>query len=145
MADIAASGKFHPLHETMFLTTMVAPPREIDPIVKQLEADEILMREAYLRAMEKAGVDCFVMPCAAFPPKLNGDRNTTPAGGTTWIASGLPWPALIVPMGFTYEDLPSGIQIVGRPWSDAYLIELGYGYEQATRHRHPPGTVPPLA
>ena len=145
MADIAASGKFHPLHETMFLTTMVAPPREVDPIVKKLEADEILMREAYLRAMETAGVDCFVMPCAAFPPKLNGDRNTTPAGGTTWIASGLHWPALIVPMGFTYEDLPSGIQIVGRPWSDAYLIELGYGYEQATRHRHPPSTVPPLA
>jgi Asp-tRNA(Asn)/Glu-tRNA(Gln) amidotransferase A subunit family amidase len=84
------------------------------------------------------------MPCTSFPPKLNGDRNTTPTGSTTWIASGLHWPAIIVPMGFTYEDLPSGLQIVGQPWSDALLIELAFAYEQATHHRHPPSTVPPL-
>jgi amidase len=83
LADIAASQKFHPLHEIMFVTTAVAPLPAEDPIVAQLEADEILMREAYERAMKAAEVDCFIMPCASFPPKLNGDRNTTPAGGTT--------------------------------------------------------------
>ena len=34
--------------------------------------------------------------------------------------------------------------IVGEPWSDAKLIEIGYAYEQATKHRHPPSSVPPL-
>jgi amidase len=143
LADIAASGRFHPLHETMFVTTAVAPKPDEDPIVAQLEADEIRMREAYERAMLTAGVECFVVPCASYPPKLNGDRNTTPAGGTTWIASGLHWPAIIVPMGFTYEDLPSGMQIVGAPWSDPLLLEIAYSYEQATHHRHPPNSVPP--
>jgi Asp-tRNA(Asn)/Glu-tRNA(Gln) amidotransferase A subunit family amidase len=145
LADILASGKFHPLHESMFQTTAVAPKPEDDPVVAQLEHDEVLMREAYLRAMAAAQVDCLMTPGAGHPPKLNGDRNTTPAGSCTWIASGLHWPALIVPMGFTYEDLPSGLQFIGRPFSDALLIEMGYAYEQATKHRRPPSTVPPLS
>jgi Asp-tRNA(Asn)/Glu-tRNA(Gln) amidotransferase A subunit family amidase len=122
-----------------------APDPGIDPIVKKLEADELRMRAAYLAAMDAADVQAMIMPAASYPPKLNGDRNTTPTGTTCWIASGLHWPALIVPMGTTGEDLPSGLQLVGRPWSDATLIEIGYAYEQATHHRKPPAAVPPLA
>jgi Asp-tRNA(Asn)/Glu-tRNA(Gln) amidotransferase A subunit family amidase len=102
------------------------------------------MRRAYTQAFRAAGLDAMIMPTASYPPKLNGDRNTTPTGTTTWIASGLHWPALIVPMGFTGEDLPSGLQFIGEPWSDAKLIDIGYAYEQATKHRHAPSSVPPL-
>ncbi len=48
-------------------------------------------------------------------------------------------------MGYTYEDLPSGLQIMGRAWSEPQLIEIAFAYEQATRHRRPPTTVPPLS
>ena len=142
--DLVATGKFHPLHEAGLIAARDAPDPLVDPIVKKLEADEIRMRSAYLAAMNAAKVDAIIMPAASYPPKLNGDRNTTPTGTTGWIASGLHWPALIVPMGYTGEDLPSGLQLVGRPWSDATLIEIGYAYEQATHHRKPPATVPPL-
>jgi hypothetical protein len=81
---------------------------------------------------------------ASYPPKLKGDRGTTPAGATTWIGSGLHWPALVVPMGYTHEELPSGLQILGRPWSESTLLEIGYAYEQATHHHRPPATTPPL-
>jgi Asp-tRNA(Asn)/Glu-tRNA(Gln) amidotransferase A subunit family amidase len=144
VAEVVASQKFHPLHEVGLIAAASAPPPNEDPVVNKLEADEIRMREAYERAMEGVDVNFLVMPCASFPPKLNGDRNTTPAGSTTWIASGLHWPAIVVPMGYSYEDLPSGLQIVGRPWSDTELIEIAYSYEQATHHRHPPRTVPAL-
>ena len=142
IADIVASKNFHPLHETGLVAAAVAPLPSEDPAVKLLEADEVLMRTAYERAMQRADIEFFVMPCASFPPKLNGDRNTTPAGSTTWIASGLHWPAIVVPMGFTGEDLPSGLQIVGKPWSEPQLIEIAHSYELATQHRHPPTTVP---
>jgi Asp-tRNA(Asn)/Glu-tRNA(Gln) amidotransferase A subunit family amidase len=102
------------------------------------------MRQAYLEAMDRDRLDALILPVAAFPPKLNGDRNTTPAGATTWIASGLHWPAAVVPMGYTYEDLPSGLQIIGRPWTEPLLLEIAYGYEQVTRHRKPPVTTPRL-
>jgi amidase len=36
------------------------------------------------------------------------------------------------------------LQLLGRPWSEPILIELAYAYEQATRHRVPPTTVPSL-
>jgi Asp-tRNA(Asn)/Glu-tRNA(Gln) amidotransferase A subunit family amidase len=144
LADIVASEKFHPLHEVGLKATAVAPPPRDDPYLHKLEADEVRMRRAYLDAMDRDRIDALILPVAAFPPKLNGDRNTTPAGATTWIASGLHWPAAVVPMGYSYEDLPSGLQIVGRPWTEPLLIEIAYAYEQATRHRKPPGTTPGL-
>jgi amidase len=142
LSTLVASEKFHPLHEAGLKVAAVAPPPHEDPAVARLEASEIRMRAAYLGAMERDRIDAFVLPVAVFPPKLNGDR--TPAGATTWIASGLHWPALAVPMGYTYEDLPSGLQIVGRPWSEPLLIAIGYAYEHATRHRRPPAATPKL-
>jgi amidase len=51
-------------------------------------------------------------------------------------------PSVVVPAGFTRDNLPAGITFLGRPYADARMIELAYGYEQATRHRRPPITVP---
>ena len=138
LADVVASGKFHPLHEVGLKIAAASPVPEADPYTAQLEAEEIAMRSAYESAMAASSVDFLVLPVASYPPKLNGDRDTTPAGATTWIASGLHWPAAAVPMGYTYEGLPSGLQIVGRPWSDAALLEIAFAYEQATLHRNAP-------
>ena len=144
MSDIMASGKFHPLHEVGLLATASAPTPDEDPVVEQLEADEARMRIAYLAAMDELRIDVLVFPTATYPPKLNGDRNTTPAGTLSGIASALHWPAAVVPMGYSYESLPSGLQLIGRPWSEPILIEIAYAYEKATRHRVPPSIVPPL-
>ena len=138
LAAVVASGKFHPLHEVGLKIAAAAPSPQDDPIVKELERVEIAMRAAYEAAMAAQQVDFLVMPVASYPPKLNGDRETTPTGATTWIASGLHWPGATVPMGYTYEDLPSGLQIVGRPWSDVSLLQIAHAFEQATKHRHPP-------
>ncbi len=124
IAAVVATEKFHPLHEIGLKAAAIAPAPSSDPIVRDLEAFEIRMREAYLAAMERARVDALVLPVASFPPKINGDRNLTPTGATTWIASGLHWPAAVVPMGYTYEDLPSGLQFIGRPWSEPVLLAI---------------------
>lgn len=49
-------------------------------------------------------------------------------------------PAISVPAGFTADGLPVGVQIVARRWADLALLQLAYGFEQATRfaHQHPP-------
>ena len=48
-------------------------------------------------------------------------------------------PALGVPIGFTKGGLPLGMQIVGRPWSEAVVYRVAHAYEQATEwcKRHP--------
>jgi amidase len=144
LAAVMALGKFHPLHEVGLRETAAAPAPEEDPVVKQLESDEARMRTAYLAPMDELGIEVVAFPTATYPPKLNGDRNTTPAGTLSGIASALHWPAVVVPMGYTHESLPSGLQLLGRPWSEPILIELAYAYEQATQHRVPPTTVPSL-
>jgi aspartyl-tRNA(Asn)/glutamyl-tRNA(Gln) amidotransferase subunit A len=48
-------------------------------------------------------------------------------------------PALSVPAGFSKSGLPLGIQLVGKPWSEALLYRVAHAYEQATGwvDRHP--------
>ena len=49
-----------------------------------------------------------------------------------------------MPMGYSHGNLPAGLQILGRPWSEGMLISLAYAYEQATGHRVPPPDYPEL-
>ena len=52
---------------------------------------------------------------------------------------------MTVPSGFTSDRLPVGITFLGRPYSEAVLLRLAYAYEQATHHRMPPDSAPPLS
>jgi Asp-tRNA(Asn)/Glu-tRNA(Gln) amidotransferase A subunit family amidase len=56
--------------------------------------------------------------------------------------SGLP--ALSIPAGFTSDGLPIGMELLGRPLSDARLVSFAYDYETATHPRRAPSTTPPL-
>lgn len=51
-------------------------------------------------------------------------------------------PSITVPAGFTDDDLPVGITLLGRPFSDQRMVGLAYAYEQATHHRVAPATTP---
>jgi Asp-tRNA(Asn)/Glu-tRNA(Gln) amidotransferase A subunit family amidase len=51
-------------------------------------------------------------------------------------------PSIVVPAGFSRDDLPAGITFLGRPCDDARMIQLAYAYEQASNHRRPLTTVP---
>lgn len=50
-------------------------------------------------------------------------------------------PSVVVPAGFTRDDLPAGIVFLGRPYDDGNMIKFAYAYEQATRHRRPPACL----
>jgi amidase len=53
-------------------------------------------------------------------------------------------PSIVVPAGFTRDDLPAAITFLGRPYDDGNMIKLAYAYEQATHHRRPPASTTPL-
>jgi len=53
-------------------------------------------------------------------------------------------PAIVVPAGFTEDNLPVGLTFMGRPYADGDMIALAYAYEQATQHRRPPSTTPAI-
>jgi aspartyl-tRNA(Asn)/glutamyl-tRNA(Gln) amidotransferase subunit A len=76
-----------------------------------------------------------------------GDSEALPAlllrlTGLTRPMNYLGLPALSVPAGFSGDGLPVAFQLVGRPFQEATLFQLGDAYQQATDwHRR----IPPLA
>jgi amidase len=94
--------------------------------------------------MTKHKLDAIVAPTGgpAWPTDLvNGDHFL---GASSTPAAVAGYPSITVPAGFVH-DLPVGISFIGRRWSEAKLIGLAFGYEQATKHRRPPKFLPSIA
>ena len=49
-------------------------------------------------------------------------------------------PVVVIPIGFTDEGMPVGIQVVGKRWRDAELLVVAQQlFETAGEFKHPPG------
>ena len=143
--EIVKSRRFHPSIQTRldYALRATVPPEE-SPGCQANERRRDGVRAAVLQAMDRLKLDALVYPTWSNPPRLIGDLNT-PAGDNSQVFSPLTgWPAVQVPMGWTRGTLPAGMTFFGRAWSEPTLIRLAYAYEQATRHRRPPATVPDL-
>ncbi len=106
-------------------------------------------RRAYLNdvmaAMDEAGVDALVYPTWTNPPAhLDKPSEEYKGDNSQLVAPSTGMPAVTVPMGYTYGNLPAGLQILGRPYSERILFKFAYAYEQATKHRRPPAAFPRL-
>ena len=90
-------------------------------------------------------LDAIVYPTAGRRPPLISAPNDVP-GGSSASGSNLAnlsgFPDMIVPAGFTTDDLPVGISFLGPAFSEARLLALGYSFEQATKARRLPKHTP---
>lgn len=99
------------------------------------------IKRAVLVAMADARVDALVYPTVRQKPARIGEVQH----GTNCHLSGqIDFPAITVPAGFTDDGLPIGIEFLAREWQEPFLIQLGYAFEQLTRHRRLPKTTPAL-
>jgi amidase len=148
LSEIVDSGLYLPYIEAQ-MKRNVAPKTEAQlsrgPCVDTYhDPKKIAFRDAVLGAMDKDKVDALIYPTWSNPPRKVGDMKS-PAGDNSQIISPQTgFPAITVPMGFTYESLPAGLTFVGRSFSEGLLIKFAYGYEQATKHRRPPSGFGPL-
>lgn len=108
------------------------------------EPRNIRFREAILAVMEENDLNAFIYPTWNNPPRKIGDLDSPAGDNSQKIPPHTGFPAITVPMGFTYSYLPAGLQIVGRLFSEPEIIKIAYSYEQATNHRLPPEHFPEL-
>lgn len=101
-------------------------------------------------AMQAQHLDALLAPSwgPAFPTDpvlgdhiVSGDPTV---GGASQLAAVSGYPSITVPAGDAH-GLPVGIVFMGRAWSEPTLIEIAYGFEQATKTRKPPQFLPTLA
>jgi amidase len=143
--EILASQKFHPSIEKRMRDAQAEPPPDQNPKCHEADENGRRLAQGVLAAIDAGKLDALVYPSWNNPPRLIGDLNTPHGNNSNRIAPPTGFPAMTVPMGFVHGSLPAGLQILGRPWSEPTLIKIGYAYEQATQHRRPPASTPPLA
>jgi Asp-tRNA(Asn)/Glu-tRNA(Gln) amidotransferase A subunit family amidase len=143
--EIIKSNRFHPsIQKRLEVAQAVDVAPEKNPGCRDRDEFREALRAAVGRAMDALKLDAMVYPTWSNPPRLIGDLNT-PAGDNSQLFSpSTGWPAITVPMGYTRGTLPAGMTFFGRAWSEPELIRLAYSYEQATHHRRPPASAPPL-
>ncbi len=92
-------------------------------------------RQEFLRTAF-AHADALLLPAAPSEKPDKPDQGTaTPAidpGRYTRAFNYLGMPALVLPMGFDATGLPLGMQLVGKRFDEALLLNLGHQYQLAT-------------
>lgn len=159
-AYLAHQGPDYPFknaEELLLKQTQVAPrERDVAQLKAPIDMDRdpeyraTLQGREQLRDMVIALMDRYGLDALIYPHKLHGPLKIGPRGDAernykpNQLSPNTGLPALIVPMGFTAEGLPVGLEILGRPWSEPTLIKLASGFEALTNNRRVPTATPPL-
>jgi aspartyl-tRNA(Asn)/glutamyl-tRNA(Gln) amidotransferase subunit A len=112
--------------------------------VEYLEARRAADRFAHALRRRLAGADLLALPGRAqTAPRMDESGRLLEPLSPRNYTSPLNYPgvpALTVPCGFDAEELPIGIQLVGRHWAEGTLLAVARAYQQATdwHRRRPP-------
>ena len=116
-----------------------------DPKYRAALEGKARLRDAVVALMDRFGLDALIYPHKLHGPLPIGPKDDPVRDYKPNQMSPLTGlPAFIVPMGFTPEGLPVGLEILGRPWSEPTLIKLASGFEAVTDNRRVPDTTPAL-
>jgi aspartyl-tRNA(Asn)/glutamyl-tRNA(Gln) amidotransferase subunit A len=101
-----------------------------------------LIKQDFDRAFEK--VDVIITPTSPTPAFKIGEKTEDPLqmylSDIFTISVNLAGvPGISIPCGFTSNNLPVGLQIIGRHFDEESILKVAYAYEQATEwHRRKP-------
>jgi len=98
----------------------------------------IAFRNAIENVMVSLDLDAIVFPTWNNPPARVGDFDGYKGDNSQIISPHTGQPGFTVPMGYTYDNLPAGLQFLGKMFDEPTLIKLCYSYEQGTKHRKSP-------
>ncbi len=111
---------------------------------QSLRAQDELMTN-FLKVMADHKLDAIVHKAVEHQPTLIHDGVNPPfvdQKGAPHLNTFLVFvPTIVVPAGFTRDNLPAGVCFIGRPYDDGNLIKFAFAYEQATHHRRPPAST----
>jgi aspartyl-tRNA(Asn)/glutamyl-tRNA(Gln) amidotransferase subunit A len=114
-----------------------------DAYYKKAQQARTLIVQDFEKAFED--VDVIVTPTTPTPAFRAGEKTDDPLkmylSDIFTISVNLAGaPAISVPCGYTSNDLPVGLQIIGKHFDEASVLKTAYAFEQATEwHKRKPG------
>jgi len=149
LAEFLSVGTYHKPSLEKFLTatqSLESPMNE--PEYKDRLLRITKLQQTVLTLMADNRLDALVYPLQKRLVVPVGELNQADRNGILAALTG--FPAIDVPGGFSSPTasapigVPVGLEFFGRPWSEPTLIKFAYSFEQATKFRRPPLSVPPL-
>ena len=145
VGEILAAGKYHPSIEENLKKAMALSTGTPGYNKRLVERSKLQTRVVKLIADYR--LDALVYPHQKqLVCKVGGSQNER--NGV--LASVTGFPSICVQAGFSAPTatapigIPIGMEILGRPFSEATLVEIAYSFEQGTHNRKPPLSAPPL-
>jgi Asp-tRNA(Asn)/Glu-tRNA(Gln) amidotransferase A subunit family amidase len=92
--------------------------------------------------MDKQRVDVLVYPVKSLSAPVIPAADDGPRDNNISATTGLP--SIAVPGGLNSEGMPFAVEMLGRPFADATLIQIAHAYQQASKARVAPKSTPHL-
>ena len=140
LGEIVTLGLHHEQLDGTFRRRSEAGPRDEAEYAEALERQGAL-REAIVAFMDEERLDAIAYPTLRRDPALIG---SPPVGGTCQLAAHSGLPAISASAGFTRAGMPTGVELMGRPFDDARLVSFAYALERAIQPRRAPHRTPAL-
>ncbi|MBW4573580.1 MAG: hypothetical protein KME31_38200 [Tolypothrix carrinoi HA7290-LM1] len=147
LTEILNSGKILPIPSVegyLSLYDETTVPPEQSPEYQLYLKNKEELTTTVKSVIRSQNLDAFLYPSIVLKPSLIGAPYPEGYPGNALLSSFTGFPALVVPAGFTSDNLPVGIELLGSEFGESTLINIAYSYEQATNHRRLPATTPPL-
>lgn len=144
------SGQYHELLDLFVGIAEDGPANpEDDPDYWKAVAAQLEFQRDVLSVYADHDLDVLLCPdCQVVPPEASaieaGELDTLTFPTNTVIASQSGLCAVSVPAGFTDDDLPVGVELLGKPYAESTLLSLAYAFEDVADPRRSPDTAPPL-
>ncbi len=140
LKEILDRGLNHAALETPLRARAAAELRETEHY-RQARLKRTALRAVVLAAMDEQKVDVLAYATIRRRPAIVGEPQL---GSNCQLSATTGLPAISFPAGFTEDELPVGIELLGRAFAEADLLKLAYAFEQAKGYRRAPTSTPGL-
>ena len=140
LADFVSAGLYHGILEGGLARSLEVEALDTEDYRASLaKRDE--NRAAITALLDERELDALVYPTIRRTARPIGQPQP---GSNCALSATSGLPDITVPAGFADDDMPVGMELLGRAWAESRLIELAFAYEQGTRHRRAPDFTPSL-
>jgi len=140
LADFVSAGLYHGILEGGLARSLEVEELDTEDYRASLaKRDE--NRAAVTALLDERELDALIYPTIRRTARPIGQPQP---GSNCALSATSGLPAVTVPAGFADDDMPVGVELLGRAWAEPRLLELAYAYEQGTRHRRAPDFTPGL-
>jgi amidase len=140
LGEILDRGLFHSALESRFRLRNAVEQRESD-VSRRARIKRTAIRQAVEAVLNEHRLVALLYPTLRRKPARIGDEQ---GGNNCTLSAHSGLPALGLQAGFSNDDVPVGMDLLGGAFNEQDLLSLGYAVEETLKLRRPPFSTPAL-